>query len=325
MNVISLFAGAGALDLGFTKAGYNVIWANEYDRTIHPTFEYNFPKTKLDKRNISDIQSNEIPDCDGIIGGPPCQSWSEAGRGRGISDQRGKLFLEYIRVLKDKKPTFFLCENVAGMLLPKNRNAFDHFINQFEDARYAVSYKLVNAHDYNVPQDRQRIIIVGIKSELHKKFEFPAPANQKPVLKDAIYTLRLAKPALPVNRPNNPKDLFAPNHEYMTGGFSQNFMSRNRVRTWTQPSFTIPATAESIPLHPQAPPMKFITQDKRIFMPGKEHLYRRLTVRECARIQTFPDEFIFKYTNIKDGYKMVGNAVPVELAKHLALEIKQTI
>lgn len=102
-------------------------------------------------------------------------------------------------------------------------------------------------------------------------------------------------------------------------------MSRNRVRSWDEPSFTIQAGGRHAPIHPQAPKMKFIEQNKRIFVLGKEHLYRRLSVRECARIQTFPDDFIFKYHDVADGYKMIGNAVPVEFAKNIAIKIMQDL
>ena len=111
----------------------------------------------------------------------------------------------------------------------------------------------------------------------------------------------------------------------MNGGFSTIYMSRNRVRSWNEPSFTIQAGGRHAPIHPQAPKMKFINKDNRIFVPGKEHLYRRLSVRECARIQTFPDDFIFHYEDIADGYKMIGNAVPVKLAQALANKIMQDI
>jgi DNA (cytosine-5)-methyltransferase 1 len=325
MKIASLFTGAGGLDLGFEKAGFHVAWANEFDRTIWETFEYNFPKTKLDKRSIVDIPSSEIPDAVGIIGGPPCQSWSEAGAGRGIEDKRGQLFYEYIRVLRDKKPLFFLAENVSGMLLPRHREAFQKIMEQFKSLNYNVNYTLLNAQDYNVPQDRKRIIIVGYRKDTKKLFRFPQKLPKQPVLRDAIGDLRSAKPAKPYNKANDPKDLTMPNHEYMNGGFSTIYMSRNRVRNWDEASFTIQAGGRHAPIHPQAPKMKFIEQNKRIFIPGKEHLYRRLSIRECARIQTFPDDFIFKYGNASDGYKMVGNAVPVELARHLAEEIMQNL
>src|SRR5690606_38572662 len=113
--------------------------------------------------------------------------------------------------------------------------------------------------------------------------------------------------------------------EYMIGDFSTIFMSRNRVRSWDEQSFTIQAGGRHAPIHPQAPKMKFIEQNIRVFVPGKEHLYRRLSVRECAIIQTFPDNFIFHYTSVTAGYKMIGNAVPVNLAKYLAETINQQL
>jgi DNA (cytosine-5)-methyltransferase 1 len=155
-------------------------------------------------------------------------------------------------------------------------------------------------------------------------FSPPPALGQKPVLKDAIYDLRKAKAAKPMNKTHG-EALEIPNHEYMTGGFSTIYMSRNRVRSWDEPSFTIQAGGRHAPIHPQAPKMKFVEQNVRIFVPGKEHLYRRLTVRECARIQAFPDDFIFKYDHVADGYKMVGNAVPVTFAKHLAQKIKSDL
>jgi DNA (cytosine-5)-methyltransferase 1 len=320
MKIVSLFTGAGGLDLGFEKAGFDIEWANEYDSTIWETFQYNFPKTHLDKRSIVDVSSDEIPYVDGIIGGPPCQSWSEAGAGRGINDHRGKLFYEYIRILKDKEPLFFLAENVSGMLLPRHIEAFKNILNQFRNLNYNVNYKLLNANDYGVPQERKRIIIVGYHKKIGKYFDFPQECNLKPVLKDAIWDLKdNAVPAKEYNKANDGLEI--PNHEYMIGGFSTIYMSRNRVRAWDEPSFTIQAGGRHAPIHPQAPKMKFIEQNKRIFVPGKEGLYRRLSLRECARIQTFPDDFIFKYKSLADGYKMVGNAVPVEFARHLAEQI----
>jgi DNA (cytosine-5)-methyltransferase 1 len=325
MKIASFFSGAGGLDLGFEKAGFDTIWANEYDQTIWETLENNFPNTKVDRRSIVNILAKDVPDVIGIIGGPPCQSWSEAGAGRGIEDKRGQLFFEYIRILKEKEPLFFLAENVSGILLPKHKVAFEKILNEFRSLNYNVSYHLLNANDYNVPQDRKRVIIVGYHKKIGKSFAPPKPIIPKLTLKNAIWDLRLAKPAREKNYANEESDLKYPNHEYMNGGFSTIFMSRNRVRSWNEPSFTIQAGGRHAPLHPQAPKMEFVEQNKRVFVAGKEDLYRRLTVRECARVQTFPDDFIFKYKNIVDGYKMVGNAVPVEFAKHLALTIHDDI
>lgn len=325
MKIVSLFSGAGGLDLGFHQAGFKTIWANEFDKVIWETFEHNFPKTFLDKRSIVKVPSEDIPDCVGIIGGPPCQSWSEAGAGRGIKDSRGKLFFEYIRILKAKEPLFFLAENVSGILLPRHKEAFQSILAEFKALNYNVSYHLLNANNFGVPQDRQRVIIVGYHKKLGKTFTPPEEILPRPNLKDAIWDLRLAKAAKDKNYTNGNEGLSALNHEYMNGGFSTIYMSRNRVRSWEEPSFTIQAGGRHAPLHPQAPKMQFVEQNKRIFVPGKESLYRRLSVRECARVQTFPDSFLFKYQNIADGYKMIGNAVPVEFAKHLASKIYQDI
>lgn len=319
-KIVSLFSGCGGLDLGFEKAGFKIIWANEFDKAIWDTFILNFPHTPLDKRSITDIHSSEIPEADGIIGGPPCQSWSEAGACRGINDQRGQLFFEYVRVLKDKQPLFFLAENVSGILARIHKEAFENILSEFSAAGYNISYKLLNAKNYNVPQDRERVIIVGYHKKMGMVFEFPG-AIKKPIsLRDAIGDLKEPKPALKYNKTNGNSLEFL-NHEYMTGNFSTIYMSRNRVRSWDEQSFTIQAGGRHAPIHPQAPKMKFIEQNKREFIKGKEQLYRRLSVRECARIQTFPDKFVFNYTDIADGYKMVGNAVPVEFARALAEKI----
>lgn len=324
-SIISLFSGAGGLDKGFEMAGFDIKWANEFDSTIWETFEYNFPNTLLDKRNIRHVPSIDIPECIGIIGGPPCQSWSEAGALRGINDARGQLFYEFIRILKDKKPLFFLAENVEGMLAKRHSIALSNIKKLFKDSGYNLSFHLVNANNYNVPQDRKRVIFVGYRKDLNLIFNFPEVQDYKPVLKDAIWDLRTS--AIPAKEKNytNGNECKLPNHEYMIGGFSTIYMSRNRVRAWNEPSFTIQAGGRHAPIHPQAPKMTFIEQNKREFVKGKEELYRRLSVRECARIQTFPDNFIFKYTNVANGYKFVGNAVPVNMAYTLANKIMQDL
>lgn len=327
MKVVSFFAGAGGLDLGFQKAGFDVIWANEYDKEIWETYEKNHPHTILDKRSIVDIPASDVPDCDGIIGGPPCQSWSEAGAARGIKDKRGQLFYDFIRILAEKQPKFFLAENVSGMLISKHNEALEGIKELFRNAGvgYELSFQMLNASDYNVPQDRKRVFFIGIRKDLNFKFEFPTQTFKKITLDSIIQDLtNNALAGLEYNNTNGSNCKIA-NHEYMIGSFSTIFMSRNRVRGWDEQSFTIQAGGRHAPIHPQAPKMKFISQNDRIFVPGKEHLYRRLSVRECARIQTFPDDFIFHYKKIAEGYKMIGNAVPVNLAKFLAESIKKQI
>lgn len=327
LQIVSLFSGCGGLDLGFFKAGFDIVWANEYDKEIWTTYAANHPHTRLDRRDIRQVPSREIPDCVGIIGGPPCQSWSEAGTQRGIEDERGKLFLEYIRILKEKQPRFFLAENVSGMLHGKHRQALNNIVVAFESVGYCVSLKLLNAMHYNVPQERKRVIFVGYHHDLQKQFDFDSVevTSKIPTLKQAIWDLKdTAIPALSTNKTNGEACLFL-NHEYMIGGFSSIYMSRNRVRSWDEPSFTIQAGGRHAPLHPQASKMQFVEKDKFAFDSLSPLPYRRLSVRECARIQTFPDEFIFRYKDLSAAYKMIGNAVPTNLGFALGRAIYQDL
>ena len=318
LKIVSLFSGAGGLDLGFKSAGFDIIFANEFDKDIWATYEHNHPETPLDKRSITLIDENEVPECDGIIGGPPCQSWSEGGARRGINDKRGQLFFDFIRILQAKKPSFFLAENVSGMLAERHSEALENIKNTFQEAGYDLHFKLLNATDYGIAQDRKRVIFIGFRSDLNIDYSFPQPHDETQALKDIIKDLEdSAVPALNKSKPN-PEAKIA-NHEFMTGGFSSMYMSRNRVRSWDEPSFTIQAGGRHAPIHPSSPKMIKIETDKFMFAPNSE--YRRLSVRECARIQSFPDDFIFKYNDVNHGYKMIGNAVNVTFAKILAESI----
>jgi DNA (cytosine-5)-methyltransferase 1 len=316
LSLVSLFAGAGGMDIGFEKAGFKTIWANEYDKTIAPSYQKYFPDTQFDGRSIRDVPDADLPETvTGVIGGPPCQSWSEAGARRGIGDPRGALFFEYMRVIKRTKPAFFVAENVHGLIHSRNMASFNQIIKLFEAEGYVVSWKLLKASDYGVPQDRERVFIVGYHHSLNKVFEFPEPHKTKTTLREAIGDLAHLKIG---------KTTMVKNHEFMDSGYSPIFLSRNRVRGWDEQSYTILATDRHIPFHPQAPKMvKVDGQALREFAPGYEDKYRRLTIRECARIQTFPDDYEFIYTQMRNAYKMIGNAVPVDLAYVIAIAIKE--
>lgn len=328
MKVISLFSGCGGLDLGFEKAGFEIPIANEFDKAIWETFKVNHPNTKLIEGDIRNIKESDFPDeIDGIIGGPPCQSWSEAGALRGIDDARGKLFYEYIRILKDKKPKFFLAENVSGMLANRHAEAVQNILKMFKECGYDVSLTLVNAKDYGVAQERKRVFYIGFREDLHVNFTFPKGSTEndedKITLKDIIWDLKdTAVPTLPKNK-HNPEAIN--NNEYFTGAYSPIFMSRNRVKKWDEQAFTVQASGRQCQLHPQAPKMEKVGLNKCQFVPGKENLYRRMTVREVARVQGFPDDFKFIYTDTDNAYKMIGNAVPVNLAYEIACGIKQAL
>ncbi len=332
MDLISLFAGCGGLDLGFEKAGFNIPVANEFDNTIYETYKINHPKTHLIEGDIRKVAKEDIMpyingDIDGIIGGPPCQSWSEAGALRGIEDERGRLFFDYIRILEDFKPKFFLAENVSGMLANRHSEAVKNIIRLFEKAGYDVSMTLVNAKDYGVAEERKRVFYIGFRKDLGINFKFPEGStkeeSKKITLRDIIWDLQYtAVPAAEKNK-HNPDAIN--NNEYFTGAFSPIFMSRNRVKSWDEQAFTVQASGRQCQLHPQAPKMvKFDKNDCR-FVEGKEHLYRRMTIREIARIQGFPDNFKFIYNSTNDAYKMIGNAVPVNLAYEIGTAIKEAL
>ena len=261
---------------------------------------------------------------DGIIGGPPCQSWSEAGSLRGIEDSRGKLFFDYIRILEEFKPKFFLAENVSGMLANRHNDAVRGILALFEKAGYNVSLTLVNAKDYGVAEERKRVFYIGFRKDLNINFVFPEGStvddSKKLTLRDVIWDLReTTVPTSPKNR-HNPNAVN--NNEYFTGAFSPIFMSRNRVKSWDEQAFTVQSSGRQCQLHPQAQKMKKFGKNDCRFVTGAEHLYRRMTVREVARVQGFPDDFEFIYSDANDGYKMIGNAVPVNLAYEIAVAIK---
>lgn len=319
MRLLSFFSGCGGLDLGFRNAGYQIIWANDNAHSVKETYEYNFPETTFCDININSLSMDDIPDgAVGIIGGPPCQSWSNAGKGGGFEDPRGKVFLTFINILKEKKPLFFVAENVKGLLAARNKESFAQIKEAFKAAGYDIWVECLNSNDFDVPQNRERVIFVGFRKGLNVNYHFPNPTNNRPVVLNAISDLQTT--AVPMG--HNP--IFNA-HEYWEGGYSYIFMSRNRVLDWNKPSFTIQASGRQTSIHPRAPKMVKVEKDVFMFAPEGINLYRRLTARECARIQTFPDDFVFKYQSLNDAYKMIGNAVPVNLSYHVALSIRRVL
>lgn len=323
MKVVSFFSGCGGLDLGFEQAGFEVIWANDNDPAVFETYLLNHPHTYLCRKDMRELTMEEIPECDGFIGGPPCQSWSEGGKQQGLDDERGRMFLTYIHFIQAKQPKFFVIENVKGILSDKHFPTFKKMLGQLKDAGYVVHYQLMNAAHYYVPQERFRVIVVGVRNDIDVKYQFPKPDTS------CFITLRQAIGEITEEPRKYTSELVDMeyekwlNHDVYMGPFDDRYMARNRVRGWNEVSYTMQAKARNCPLHPQAPKMVYVSRDKQIFRPGFEHLYRRLSVRECARIQTFPDHFRFIYHDVCDGYKMVGNAVPPRLGRAIAESIRE--
>ncbi len=279
--------------------------------------------TETTAKKSAKLKNNEAPTIDGIIGGPPCQSWSEAGSLKGIEDERGQLFFDYIRILKEFNPKFFLAENVSGMLSKRHSKAVQNILGLFSEAGYDVSLNLVNAKDYGVAQERKRVFYIGFRKDLNINFTFPVGStvedDKKLTLRDVIWDLQ--ESAVPAAEKNKHNPCAINNNEYFTGSYSTIFMSRNRVKDWDEQAYTVQASGRQCQLHPCAPKMIKVGKNDCRFAPGYENLYRRMTVREIARIQGFPDSFKFIYSDVNTAYKMIGNAVPVNLAYEIALAI----
>lgn len=210
------------------------------------------------------------------------------------------------------------------MLANRHSIAVQNILELFDEAGYDVSFTLVNAKDYGVAEERKRVFYIGFRKDLNIEFGFPKGStkddSKKITLRDIIWDLQ--DTAIPSGEKNRHNPEAINNNEYFTGAYSPIFMSRNRVKSWDEQAYTVQASGRQCQLHPQAPKMvKVGTNDCR-FVEGKEHLYRRMTIREVARVQGFPDDFKFIYNDTNTAYKMIGNAVPVNLAYEIAIAIK---
>lgn len=297
MDVASIFSGAGGMDLGFMQAGHRIVFACDKSKDACATYERNMHIKPLciDVRKVRLYPKAQI-----LVGCNPCQGFSIIGP-RNPDDERNYLYTEIIRALKQIKPKFFVTENVKGLKSLYKAKFLKVMLTDFDIAGYDVKWKLLNAKDYGVPQDRERIFIIGVRKDVDFEYIFPERTHGPDRL--PYVTLKYAIGDLP---PPEQDGYWARNY------FSFYYMSRNRRRTWDDVSFTIQANGRHVPLHPSSPPMERVGTDKWIFT-GDIQKYRRLSVRECARIQTFPDEYVFE-GNLNSRYMQIGNAVPPLLA-----------
>lgn len=300
-TAVSLFCGAGGLDMGFDRAGFKTIWANDFNGDACKTHQ-NWSNTTVVCGDISKIDYSTIPVSDVILGGFPCQGFSLSGP-RKIDDSRNVLYKHYVKLVSQNMPKAFIGENVKGLLTMGNGAIIDAIIADFANCGYDVYYKLVNAKNFGVPQDRERVIIVGFRKDLGVlNFDLPITNGEKATLRDAIGDMPPADPC-----------------DVCSAPYSSRYMSRNRKRGWDDVSFTIPAMAKQITLWPGSPDMIKINKDCWQF--GDNKTTRRLSWREAAAIQTFPRglDFAGDLTSI---YKQIGNAVPVKLAEYVAKYIR---
>jgi len=296
-SAASLFCGAGGLDMGFERAGVATIWANDFDKDSCETHRL-WSGADVVRGDISGIDAGAIPDADIILGGFPCQGFSLSGPRR-IDDGRNRLYKEYVRVVRAKRPAAFVGENVKGLLTMAGGAVLRAIVAEFSDAGYDVFCQAVNAKDHGVPQDRERVMLVGFRKDLGVRgFSLPGGDGGKTTLADALAGLPPAAP-----------------DEVCRAPFSSRYMSRNRKRGWDEVSYTIPAMAKQVALHPGSPDMVKLGADQWRF--GQRGETRRLSYRECAAIQTFPQGMEFA-GDLTSKYRQIGNAVPVRLAERVA-------
>lgn len=299
MKVVSLFSGAGGLDLGFILAGHEIIWANDLYADAVATYKQNIGNHIVEK-DIREVRSSDIPDCDIVIGGFPCQGFSVANIKRNTQDERNVLYKELLRVIKDKQPRYFLAENVKGILSLNKGQSFAMIINDFSSLNYNVTYKVLNAADYGVPQTRERVIIVGVRKDLDIVYTYPEATHSKNAEAGKSIWVSVGDALRTLPDPDKPNNLA--NHTYSKYKIAFNGYIGHRPVDPNKPAPTVTARGDN--------------KGGVVILPHPNGL-RRMTCRELATIQGFPIDFKFTGNN-SSIYRQIGNAVPVQLAYHIA-------
>lgn len=302
MQVVSLFSGAGAMDLGFIEAGHQIIWANDNDKDCFLTYSHNIG-AHIRLGDIRYIDSDEIPDCDIVIGGFPCQGFSRANLKRDAKDERNMLYLEFVRVVKAKQPKYFIAENVRGILSLDKGEVIQMIVEDFASIGYNVQYKVFNTADFGVPQTRIRVIILGVKNDLgeQEKPNFPVPTHSKYGSPQSWINIGEALSMIPEPDENN-------------NGLANHVFSKYKV---TDRNFT--GHRRTDPNKPSPTILARGNGKGGVVAIQHPNNHRRMTVRESALIQTFPLDFVF-FGSLGSMYRQVGNAVPVRFARKVAEE-----
>lgn len=302
VRAVSLFSGCGGSDLGLHRAGFEVVMANDILAYAKDVYEANLPQTDYVLGDVREIE--QFPSAQLLVGCYPCQGYSQGGArkaDRGIN----YLFTEFGRALRTIRPKAFIVENVSGLIRADNAPLFQRQIRNFRQAGYRVTWKLLNAADFGVAQDRARVLIVGLRSDLGLTYEFPAPTHG-PHAALPYRTIREALAGLPE----------WPEGEFNAEPFHWYYLSRNRRRNWDETAKTIVSRARHMPLHPLSPPLICKGPDRFEF--AHDGPARRFSYREAARLQGFGDLVFPESCGMYTRYKVVGNAVPPPLFEAVA-------
>ncbi|SFH40745.1 DNA cytosine methyltransferase [Pontibacter chinhatensis] len=335
MRVGSLFSGCGGMDLGFIQAGFDVVWANDFDKHACKVYADNIGP--IIHQDVCTLEADSLDEIDVLCGGFPCQPFSSAGKRKGVEDHRGNLFFETLRIVKHHRPKAVVFENVRGLLSTKNATGNkliddiqEVLENLDENLSYKVKWKLLNASHYGVPQNRYRVFIVGIRSDIEAEFKFPAeiiPQNPQELTVDWIINYDKDLPNQEHWKLSPQASLMA---EYIKEGGSwkdvpydvlpprfkriadniKHYRSPNFYRRFSRNEINGTITASAQP------------ENCGILHPLEN---RRYNVREVARIQSFPDNFRFDLDMIQEAYKVIGNAVPPRLAYHVGKAVLDTL
>lgn len=323
---LELFAGAGGLALGLEKAGFKTLALNEFDKNACQTLRNNRPNWNVIEGDIHKVNFKSFEGkIDLLSGGFPCQAFSHSGKRLGFEDTRGTLFYEFARAIKEIKPTCFLAENVKGLLSHDNGNTIKTIIDVFSDLGYFVfSPLLLNANDYEVAQKRERIFLFGVKKDLKKQFTFNEPVKKNKItLRDIFekndYYLQPIPSSKGVNYSEVKKKIF---EKIPPGGYWRN-LNIDEQKLYMGKMFDSGGGKTGVlrRLSLDEPSLTLLTSPSQKQTERCHPLeIRPLNIREYARIQSFPDDWIFS-GSISSQYKQIGNAVPVNLAYHIGLNI----
>ena len=316
LRVASLFCGCGGTDVGllgdfdflgrhYNSNGMQIVYANDIDDNACNIFKKNFGIIP-DNRDIREVKSDDIPEFDILTGGFPCQSFSIVAQNPkrlGVKDERGKLFFEMCRILKEKQPKCFIAENVKGILTANKKSAFPLILKEFEDSGYDVQYRILNSANYGVPQKRERVIIVGFRSDLNIKFDFP-----ENIINDESKFEPLEKV---VEKSVDEKYFFS--QRAVEGMLRRReSMNKGRAQDLSKPCNTVGAHLAKVSLNSTDPVLK------------EGEKYRRFTPREVARIQSFPENFELVGSEAAQ-YRALGNAIPPVLFWYVANAVKENL
>lgn len=316
LKVASLFCGCGGTDVGilgdfdylgkhYSSNNTEIVYANDIEKSACDIFEKNFG-IMPDNRDIRKVSSEELPEFDILTGGFPCQSFSIVAQNPkrlGIKDEKGMLFFEMCRILRDRQPKCFIAENVKGIMTANKHEAFPLIIKEFEESGYDVKYTVLNSATFGVPQKRERVIIVGFRRDLHINFEFPqcviSEENDFVALKNCI------------DEDVDEKYYFS---EKAVAGMMKNraSMNKGRAQDITRPCNTVGAHLAKVSLN---------STDPVLYTAGR---YRRFTPREVARIQSFPENFALSGSESAQ-YKALGNAIPPVMFWYVANKIAECL